>query len=256
MRPLQRSVPDRSPPRSPTRCHRLTCAIARATRLREHAPCSRVLAAISSARGSERPCLSSLSLMCLYCRARFVPFFMRRGGIVPPFGSSVAGRISRVRRVQTRRCVPNSAAGRGGAVFQEGVEGGCWRRRCAQRDRCATGWGEIVIAAALQGAMFGCSQTDAGPRRGFRVRDTDRCLARRSVPQAEHVARRGMALRLGPRMSFLDLTLDLRESYVASRNWRASWLRPYLDSRLVRFLGARGSRRESSDAPGRESQRG
>src|SRR4051812_10453817 len=38
-------------------------------------------AAISSARFSERPCFFSLSLMCSYWRASFVPFFTPGGGI-------------------------------------------------------------------------------------------------------------------------------------------------------------------------------
>src|SRR3954447_20109637 len=40
-----------------------------------------VRAAISSARSSEAPWSSWLSLMCSYCRARLVPFFTPRGGI-------------------------------------------------------------------------------------------------------------------------------------------------------------------------------
>src|SRR3954469_15766071 len=41
-----------------------------------------VRAAISSARSSERPCSFWLSLMCSYCRARFVPFLTPAGGMV------------------------------------------------------------------------------------------------------------------------------------------------------------------------------
>src|SRR3954452_10644863 len=41
-----------------------------------------VRAAISSARSSERPCSSWLSLMCSYWRARFVPFLTPAGGIL------------------------------------------------------------------------------------------------------------------------------------------------------------------------------
>src|SRR4051794_10833166 len=41
-----------------------------------------VRAAISSARPSEAPCSFSLFLMCSYWRARFVPFFTPRGGIL------------------------------------------------------------------------------------------------------------------------------------------------------------------------------
>src|SRR5581483_10218491 len=43
-----------------------------------------VRAAISFARESDLPCLRSLSLMCSYCRASFVPFLTPRGGIRPP----------------------------------------------------------------------------------------------------------------------------------------------------------------------------
>jgi hypothetical protein len=45
-----------------------------------------VRAAISSARPSDAPCSFWLSLMCSYCRARFVPFLTPRGGIVASFG--------------------------------------------------------------------------------------------------------------------------------------------------------------------------
>src|SRR3954452_5760289 len=40
-----------------------------------------VRAAISSARSSDLPCSSWLSLTCSYWRARFVPFLTPRGGI-------------------------------------------------------------------------------------------------------------------------------------------------------------------------------
>jgi hypothetical protein len=41
-----------------------------------------VRAAISSARDSDRPCFFSLFFTCSYWRARLVPFFTPRGGIV------------------------------------------------------------------------------------------------------------------------------------------------------------------------------
>src|SRR5690349_14281165 len=44
-----------------------------------------VRAAISFARDVERPCLRSLSLMCSYWRASFVPFFTPRGGMCASF---------------------------------------------------------------------------------------------------------------------------------------------------------------------------
>src|ERR1041385_4817421 len=44
-----------------------------------------VRAAISSARDSERPCSSSLSLTCSYWRARLLPGLTPRGGMGTPF---------------------------------------------------------------------------------------------------------------------------------------------------------------------------
>src|SRR6185312_12574891 len=76
-----------------------------------------VRAAISSARSSERPCSSALSLMCSYWRARLVPFLTPRGGISTSFvasalSSPARGREKRPRLPDDRLPCPRRRGGR------------------------------------------------------------------------------------------------------------------------------------------------
>src|SRR5207302_1165924 len=84
-----------------------------------------VRAAISSARPSLAPCSRWLSLMCSYCRARFVPFFTPRGGIRPscPKICSPEYFSTRRRRPQNRYRARRSPP-RGGSASQARGPGG------------------------------------------------------------------------------------------------------------------------------------
>src|SRR5262245_135995 len=75
-----------------------------------------VLAAISSARSSEAPRSSWLSLMCSYWRARFVPFFTARGGMATSSFDSVP--LPRCGSPGTRG-EPAQGIERDGAAFED-----------------------------------------------------------------------------------------------------------------------------------------
>src|SRR3954470_22188269 len=71
-----------------------------------------VRAAISSARLSDAPCSFSLFLMCSYWRARFVPFWTRRGGFRDLLRRDPCVRLHGLRNAASAHAPPQRDEGR------------------------------------------------------------------------------------------------------------------------------------------------